>query len=95
MVALLGVVIWFFRVPPRYPGGEDALVLSPCDGKVVVVEEVMENEYFKDRRIQVSIFMSPLNVHVNYHPVNGNVTCLLYTSPSPPDRTRSRMPSSA
>ncbi|HQV39466.1 MAG: phosphatidylserine decarboxylase family protein [Flavobacteriales bacterium] len=78
MVALLGVVIWFFRVPPRYPGGEDALVLSPCDGKVVVVEEVMENEYFKDRRIQVSIFMSPLNVHVNYHPVNGNVTFRQY-----------------
>lgn len=78
MAALLAVVVWFFRVPPRTPSGEDALVLSPCDGKVVVVEEVTENEYFKDRRVQVSIFMSPLNVHVNYHPVNGNVTYRRY-----------------
>ena len=78
MAALLGVVVWFFRVPPRAAISEDTLILSPCDGKVVVVEEVMENEYFKDRRIQVSIFMSPLNVHVNYHPVNGNVTYRQY-----------------
>lgn len=78
MAALLGVVVWFFRVPPRAATDEDALLLSPCDGKVVVVEEVMENEYFKDRRIQVSIFMSPLNVHVNYNPVNGEVTYRQY-----------------
>lgn len=78
IAALLGVVVWFFRVPSRSASDEDALVLSPCDGKVVVVEEVVETEYFKDRRIQISIFMSPLNVHVNYHPVNGNVTYRQY-----------------
>jgi phosphatidylserine decarboxylase len=48
-------------------------VLAPCDGKVVVIEEVEADEYFKDRRIQVSIFMSPLNVHVNRNPVSGEV----------------------
>ena len=53
-------------------------MLAPCDGKVVVVEEVTETEYFKDRRVQVSIFMSPLNVHVNYHPINGTITYRQY-----------------
>ncbi len=71
LACLLGVVVWFFRVPKRPDASDDALVLSPCDGKVVVIEEVLETEYFKDQRIQVSIFMSPLNVHVNYHPING------------------------
>lgn len=78
MACLLGVVLWFFRVPTRGPGEDDTLVLSPCDGKVVVVEEVTETEYFKDKRIQVSIFMSPLNVHVNYHPINGTTTYRKY-----------------
>ncbi len=75
---LLGVVIWFFRVPPRKPVPNDAVVLSPCDGKVVVIEEVEEYEYFKDKRIQVSVFMSPLNVHVNYHPINGTTAYRQY-----------------
>lgn len=74
MVAILAVVVWFFRVPVRKPVPDDAVVLSPCDGKVVVIEEVEEPEYFKDRRIQVSIFMSPLNVHINYHPISGTTT---------------------
>lgn len=71
MAALLGIVLWFFRVPSRPLRQDEAAVISPCDGKVVVVEETTETEYFKDKRIQVSIFMSPLNVHVNYHPVTG------------------------
>lgn len=78
MVAILAVVVWFFRVPVRKPVPDDTVVLSPCDGKVVVIEEVEETEYFKDRRVQVSIFMSPLNVHINYHPVNGTTTFRQY-----------------
>lgn len=76
--ALLALVIWFFRVPARPVVPDDALVLSPCDGKVVVVEEVQEAEYFHDRRRQVSIFMSPLNVHVNFHPISGTTTYRRY-----------------
>lgn len=78
MACLLGVVVWFFRVPLRNSATDDAEVRAPCDGKVVVIEEVTENEYFKDRRIQVSIFMSPLNVHINYHPINGTTTFRQY-----------------
>jgi phosphatidylserine decarboxylase len=76
ILCLIGVVLWFFRVPVRSVPGNGTVLLSPCDGKVVVVEEVLENEYFKDRRTQVSIFMSPLNVHINYHPVSGTTTYL-------------------
>ncbi|MBK9421104.1 MAG: phosphatidylserine decarboxylase family protein [Flavobacteriales bacterium] len=78
MLAVLGLVLWFFRVPVRGPEEKDAVVISPCDGKVVVVEEVEEPEYFKDRRIQVSIFMSPLNVHINFNPISGTTTYKQY-----------------
>jgi len=78
MVSLLGLVLWFFRSPTRSLAGDEGMVLSPCDGKVVVVEDVIETEYFKDKRRQVSIFMSPLNVHVNYHPINGTTTYRQY-----------------
>ena len=78
ILCLFGVVLWFFRVPKRVVSPDDGAILSPCDGKVVVVEEVMETEYFKDRRLQVSIFMSPLNVHINYHPVSGTITYRKY-----------------
>jgi phosphatidylserine decarboxylase len=65
----------FFRNPRRpLPKEGDAYVYAPADGKVVVVEETFEPEYFKDNRLQVSIFMSPLNVHVNRSPVRGVVT---------------------
>lgn len=71
-------VFWFFRIPTRnFTTGEN-LVISPCDGKVVVIEETTETEYFNDRRIQVSIFMSPLNVHVNRYPINGIVPYVKY-----------------
>ncbi len=75
---LLVWVFWFFRIPNRTPVTGDDLALSPCDGKVVVIEEVEEPEYFKDKRIQVSIFMSPLNVHVNCYPINGKVDYVKY-----------------
>lgn len=66
-------IVSFFRIPKRqYTFAENAIV-APCDGKVVVIEEVQADEYFPDRRIQVSIFMSPLNVHVNRNPVTGEV----------------------
>ncbi len=67
------LIVQFFRDPKRTtPVGEN-LIIAPADGKVVVIEEVTESEYFKDRRRQVSIFMSPLNVHVNRVPVSGEV----------------------
>jgi phosphatidylserine decarboxylase len=66
-------VLQFFRNPKRtYIGGENCII-APADGKVVVIEEVVENEYFKDKRRQISIFMSPLNVHVTRYPIGGEV----------------------
>ncbi|WP_461631968.1 phosphatidylserine decarboxylase family protein [Labilibaculum euxinus] len=65
------LVVSFFRVPKRTPVVGDNLIIAPADGKVVVIEETEELEYFKDRRLQVSIFMSPLNVHINWYPVQG------------------------
>ena len=73
MVGLLIFILSFFRIPNReHAAGED-LVVAPCDGTVVVIEEVQPDEYFEDKRLQVSIFMSPLNVHVNRNPVSGEV----------------------
>jgi phosphatidylserine decarboxylase len=77
-IAFLLMVVWFFRNPDRSVIPNDSIVLSAADGKVVVIEEVMEKEYFKDRRIQVSIFMSPLNVHANRYPVSGTVSYYKY-----------------
>lgn len=77
MAALIfwGLIISFFRNPNRpIPIEGDQLIYAPADGKVVVIEETSETEYFQDRRIQVSIFMSPLNVHVNRIPVSGEIT---------------------
>lgn len=66
-------IISFFRIPNReLTAGEDQII-CPADGKVVVIEEVTDEEFFKDRRIQVSIFMSPANVHVNRNPISGAV----------------------
>jgi phosphatidylserine decarboxylase len=72
-------VLWFFRDPVRLiPLPGDELIYAPCDGKVVVIEEVVEPHFFKDRRLQVSIFMSPLNVHVNRVPVSGKISYSTY-----------------
>ena len=62
----------------RVMPSEDGIIYCPADGKVVVIEETEEGEYFKDKRIQVSVFMSPLNVHVNYYPCEGSVTYTKY-----------------
>lgn len=70
-VAFFLLVVSFFRVPKRVPVIEDNAIIAPADGKVVVIEETEELEYFKDKRLQVSIFMSPLNVHINWYPVQG------------------------
>ncbi len=71
-------LLWFFRVPHRVVAPDSNLVLAPADGRIVAVEETGENEYFSDSRLQVSIFMSPLNVHANYYPVGGPVRYFKY-----------------
>lgn len=73
-LALFGVVLNFYRSPYRqFKGNTDGVVVASADGKVVAIEEVYEGEYFKDKRIIVSIFMSPFNVHANWYPINGKV----------------------
>lgn len=68
---LLFLVIRFFRVPSRTSPLDDLNILSPADGRVVAIEQTTEEEYFKDERLQISIFMSIWNVHVNWHPISG------------------------
>ncbi|MBJ7881298.1 phosphatidylserine decarboxylase family protein [Gelidibacter salicanalis] len=73
VLAFFIIILQFFRNPKRIGSLHDHHVLSPVDGKVVVIEEVFENEFFKDQRIQVSVFMSPINVHVTRYPIGGKV----------------------
>lgn len=75
---LLIVVIQFFRNPTREHNINENAIIAPADGAVVVIEETEETEFFKDKRIQVSIFMSPINVHVNRYPIAGDVTYAKY-----------------
>ena len=73
------LIVYFFRNPLRtVPEVSDQLVYAPADGKVVVIEEAEETEYYQDKRIQVSIFMSPLNVHVNRSPITGHIDYYKY-----------------
>lgn len=72
-LAFLLLILQFFRNPKRYGTAADHTIIAPVDGKVVVIEEVYEPEYFKEKRLQVSIFMSPINVHVTRYAVNGLV----------------------
>lgn len=72
------LILQFFRSPKRNQTIGERLVVAPCDGKVVVIEQTIENEYFKDKRLQVSIFMSPVNVHINWYPLSGIVKYLRY-----------------
>jgi phosphatidylserine decarboxylase len=72
------LVLQFFRNPKRNTVAEDFQIIAPADGKLVVIEKTHEGEYFKDERIQLSIFMSPLNVHVNRYPIDGVVTFSKY-----------------
>lgn len=72
------LILQFFRNPKRNFEQSDNYVLSPVDGKVVVIEEVFDKEYFNEKRIQVSVFMSPINVHVTRYPVSGEVVYSKY-----------------
>lgn len=83
LVAAVSLLFWifilsFFRIPSRKLTIQDNAIIAPADGEVVVIEEVQADEYFTDRRIQVSIFMSPFNVHVNRNPVSGEVVYSQY-----------------
>lgn len=77
-LGLLLFIISFFRVPARNLTRGDNLVICPADGKVVVIEEMYDEEYFKDKRLQISIFMSPANVHQNRNPMDGEVVYSQY-----------------
>ena len=77
-IFLVTMVLWlfiisFFRIPRRLLTLEENAVICPADGKVVVIEEAFDEEYFKEKRLQISIFMSPLNVHQNRNPISGEV----------------------
>lgn len=78
LAVFLYLVIQFFRLPSRKNLSSTGQLVAPCDGKVVVIEEVDEPEYYKTKRIQVSIFMSPLNVHANWTPCEGEVKYAKY-----------------
>ena len=75
---VLVLVLQFFRNPKRETLVNENHIISPVDGKVVVIEEVFEKEYFKDKRLQVSIFMSPINVHVTRYAISGKVVFSKY-----------------
>lgn len=77
-IVVFFLIVQFFRVPSRVVHMSDRQVVAPCDGKVVVIEEVVESEYFKGPRRQVSIFMSPINVHINWNPISGVIQYFKY-----------------
>lgn len=72
------IILQFFRNPKRNTVLNENAIIAPVDGKVVVIEEVFENEYFKDKRLQISIFMSPINVHVTRYPLSGIINYSKY-----------------
>jgi|LGVD01.1.fsa_nt_gb phosphatidylserine decarboxylase len=78
VLILFILILYFFRNPKRTTELNENYIIAPADGKVVVVEEVIENEYFKDKRKQISIFMSPLNVHVTRYPIGGKIKYTKY-----------------
>lgn len=80
LLVLYGLVFWFFRVPERNILDHKENVIAPVDGKVVMIKEVEENEFLKEKAIQISIFMSPLNVHICRFPVSGKVIYKKYHS---------------
>jgi phosphatidylserine decarboxylase len=77
-IMLYVFLLFFFRLPTRELEPDHGLVYAPADGKVVVIEETEETEYFKDMRLQVSIFMSPFNMHSNRYPVSGHIKYVAY-----------------
>ena len=77
-LAIFLFFLYFFRAPNRKFEKKDGIIYAPCDGKVVVIEETLENEFYNDKRIQVSIFMSPLNIHNNLSPISGKIVYKKY-----------------
>ena len=77
-VVLYIFILFFFRLPVRSLEPDPGLIYAPADGKVVVIEETVEKEYFRDNRLQISIFMSPFNMHSNRYPVSGIVKYVCY-----------------
>ena len=77
-IGFFAIVLYFFRNPERNAIADESNVYAPADGKIVVIEQTDENEFFKESRIQVSVFMSPLNVHVNRMPISGEVKYYKY-----------------
>jgi len=77
-LSLYVFLLFFFRLPARHLQPDPGLIYAPADGKVVVIEETIENEYFKDQRLQISIFMSPFNMHSNRYPISGVVSYVKY-----------------
>lgn len=72
------LILWFFRSPEKIIISNDNLIICPADGKVVVIEKTFEHEFLKKDCLQISVFMSPLNVHVNWYPINGDVIKSVY-----------------
>jgi phosphatidylserine decarboxylase len=77
-VFVLVIILQFFRNPKRRTVLDDSSIVSPVDGKVVVIEKVMDSEYFNEERIMISVFMSPINVHVTRYPISGKVAYSKY-----------------
>ena len=78
LIMMMVLILQFFRNPKIKINSNENYILSPVDGKVVIIEEVYEPEYFKDKRLQVSVFMSPINVHVTRYPMSGNIVFSKY-----------------
>lgn len=78
IIGFLFIILQFFRNPKRVTPLSDTAIISPVDGKVVVIEKVQENEFFKEERLMISVFMSPINVHVTRHPISGTVAYSKY-----------------
>lgn len=78
LIVLCGLILYFFRDPKRTPPDNDKIILSPADGRVVLIQEIDENEYLDAPATQISIFLSPLDVHVNRVPVSGNLEYVKY-----------------
>ncbi len=91
-VLLMAFVMFFFRTPARHVEPDPLLIYAPADGKIVVLEETYEKEYFRDNRLQISIFMSPFNMHSNRYPISGTV---VYTNYQPGKKFHARSPKSS
>lgn len=89
---LLVFIVMFFRAPARPVEPDPLLIYAPADGKIVVIEETYEKEYFRENRLQISIFMSPFNMHSNRYPISGTVT---WTHYQPGKKYHARSPKSS